>query len=56
MLSVSGQCMVAQARLALLALYGLSAPFPGGLSLHLAFGSFFSFFYPHPSPLLFFLL
>ena len=23
--------------------------FPGGLSLRLAFGSFFSFFYPHPS-------
>ena len=53
-LSVSGQCVVAQAWLALLVLYVLSTPFPGGLSLHLAFGSFFSFFYPHPSsPFLF---
>ena len=27
----------------------LCTAFPGGLSLRLAFGSFFSFFYPHPS-------
>ena len=44
-LSVSGQCVVAQAQSALLAV---------DLSLHLAFGSFFSFFYPHPSPLFIF--
>ena len=32
----------------------ISTAFPGGLSLRLAFGSFFSFFYPHPSsPFLF---
>ena len=31
-------------------LHVLCTAFPGGLSLRLAFGSFFSFFYPHPSP------
>ena len=30
-------------------LHVLRTAFPGGLSLRLAFGSFFSFFYPHPS-------
>ena len=35
-------------------LHVLCTAFPGGLSLHLAFGSFFLSFYPHPSPLSFF--
>ena len=30
-------------------LHVICTAFPGGLSLRLAFGSFFSFFYPHPS-------